>query len=138
MTKSQKLNEKLQLIIQKGNRSLAAARKHIVEGDYDFASSRAYYAVFYAMEAVLLTKNLSASKHAGVTRLFNQHFVKTAIFPAEFGKFIGWLFSDRQTGDYKLGLSIDQTNAERNVQLAETILQAITEYLTREGFLEEN
>jgi len=30
---------------------------------------------------------------------------------------------------------IDQTKAQRNIQVAETILQAITEYLSREGFL---
>jgi len=33
-------------MMRKANRALAAARIHIKTGDYDFASSRAYYAAF--------------------------------------------------------------------------------------------
>lgn len=37
-------------------------------------------------EAILLTRNLSASSHKGVTSLFGEHFVKTGIFDREMGK----------------------------------------------------
>ena len=122
----------LQLIIQKANRSIAAAHRHIQEGDYDFASSRAYYTVFYALQATLLTKNLSFSKHAGVISGFNQHFVKTAIFPKEFSKFISRLFRHRQTGDYEFDLSIDVEDARQDIQTAEKMLQSIEVYLKKE------
>lgn len=125
----------LQLLLQKARRSLVAARRHIEAGDYDFASSRAYYAAFYAMQAVLLTKNLTPAKHSGVIRAFNQHFIKTGIFPTEFSKSVGWLFSERQTGDYTLGLSIAETDANQDVETGERVLQAIAIYLTQEGFL---
>ena len=72
MNNHKQLREQLQLMIGKVFRSIAAAHRNIEEGDYDFASSRAYYAAFYAMEAVLLTKELSYSKHAGVISAFNQ------------------------------------------------------------------
>ncbi len=104
------------------------------EGDYDFASSRAYYAAFYAMEAVLLTKELSYSKHAGVISAFNQHFVKTNTFPKEFSKSISRLFRERQTGDYDFGLSIDEKDAKEDVRTAERIINAIAQYLEQEGY----
>lgn len=129
MNESKALAEKLQLMIQKAERSLIVARRLVGSGDYDFASSRANYAAFYAMQAALLTKNLTPAKHAGAIRAFNQYFIKTGIFPAEFSKSIGWLFSERQTGDYTPGLSISEEKARQDVQTAESVLQAITEYL---------
>lgn len=135
MTESYSLADKLELMRQKAFRSLAAAQQHIEAGDYDFASSRAYYATFYGIQAALLTKNLSTAKHAGAIRTFNQYFIKTGSFPAEFNQFISQLFRNRQTGDYALGLSINQEKARQDVRMAAKVVQAIEEYLIREGFL---
>ncbi|OGW12933.1 MAG: hypothetical protein A3G93_13875 [Nitrospinae bacterium RIFCSPLOWO2_12_FULL_45_22] len=67
---------------------LARARRYIksgnlllADGDYESAVSRAYYAMFYSTEALLLTKGLSYSSHKGVISAFGRHFVKTGIFP---------------------------------------------------------
>ncbi|MDZ7360767.1 MAG: HEPN domain-containing protein [candidate division KSB1 bacterium] len=70
------LSQQLEQMIKKAKRSLNAARYCIQTGDCDFASSRAYYAI----EAVLVNKNLSFSKHAGVIAALNQHFNKTRCF----------------------------------------------------------
>ncbi len=99
MDERESLKAQLQPMLQKASRSMMAAEKHIEEGDYDFASSRAYYAVFYALEAVLLTKSLAFSKHSAVIAAFNQHFIKTGVFPKEFSRFISRLFRERETGD---------------------------------------
>ncbi len=50
------LKEQLGKILSKSHRSLEAARRNFDAADYDFTSSRAYYAVFYAIEGILLTK----------------------------------------------------------------------------------
>ena len=134
MNGREELSEQLQQMIRKAFRSLKAAQRHIEVGDYDFASSRAYYAAFYAMQAILLTRNLSFSKHAGVISAFNQYFVKTAIFPKEFSKIISRLFRERQTGDYGFDLSISQHDAQEDVQIAEKVVQAITTHLAQAGF----
>lgn len=129
------LKAQLQPMLQKAWRSIAAARKHVEEGDYDFASSRAYYAVFYALEAVLLTRGLTFSKHSAVIAAFNQHFVKTAVFPQEFSKFISRLFREREAGDYEFDLSIQAGEAEEDIRIAGQVLEAIVAYLTQEGFI---
>lgn len=134
MNNNNQLSDQLQLMTGKAFRSIAAAHRNIEEGDYDFASSRAYYAAFYAMEAVLLTKELSYSKHAGVISAFNQHFVKTDIFPKEFSKSIARLFRERQTGDYDFNLSIDEKDAKEDTQIAKKIVNAIVQYLEQEGY----
>ncbi|MEQ8224403.1 MAG: HEPN domain-containing protein [Candidatus Eremiobacterota bacterium] len=54
MSQSGDLKVHLKLMVSKSIRSLSSAKKSFNEGDYDFASSRAYYAVFYLIEAMLL------------------------------------------------------------------------------------
>ena len=50
------LAAQLQAMVEKAERSLGAARRHLETKDYDFASSAAYYAIFHMMQAALLTK----------------------------------------------------------------------------------
>jgi len=135
MDEREKLRDQLQRMIRKASRSLSAARRHIEEGDYDFASSRAYYAAFYAVEAILLTKQLAFSKHSAAIGAFNRHFVKTGVFPKDFSKYISRLFRERQTGDYEFDLSIEESDAQEDVRIAESILEAITAYLAQKGFI---
>ena len=56
------LQQQLEAMIQKGERALQAARDHFSKSDADFASSKAYYAVFHFMQAILLTKQEGMSK----------------------------------------------------------------------------
>jgi uncharacterized protein (UPF0332 family) len=65
------------------------------------AVNRLYYACFYAVNALLLTRNLTSGKHTGVRALFHQHFIKSNEFSQEIGKFYDRLFDNRQKGDYE-------------------------------------
>lgn len=47
--------------IEKAEKFLSTAEDALKNGDYDSCVSRCYYSMFYMTEAVLLTKNLSAS-----------------------------------------------------------------------------
>jgi len=129
------LELQVQAMVRKADRALVAARRHVDAGDYDFASSRAYYAVFYVLEALLLTKGLTFSKHSSVISAFSQHFITPGAFPKEFSKLISRLFRERQAGDYEAGLSIEPEDARQDVQIAERMVEAITSYLRQERFL---
>lgn len=74
----------------------------LLEGSFANAVvNRLYYACFYAVNALLLTKGYSSSKHIGVRSLFHQHFVKTGVVGVQSGKFYDNLFDNRQLGDYE-------------------------------------
>jgi uncharacterized protein (UPF0332 family) len=64
------------------------------------AINRLYYACFYAVNALLLCRNMASAKHSGVLSLFNRHFIKTGVFSADMGKFYSDLFDSRQDADY--------------------------------------
>ena len=125
----------IQQMVLKSQRSLKAARQHLQDKDFDFTASRAYYVVFYLMEAVLLVKELSGSTHSGIIRLFNEHFIKTDVFPKEFGKLISRLFRERQIGDYSFVEEISEEVAQEDVRLAEEFSQTIGEYLKQNELL---
>jgi hypothetical protein len=62
--------------------------------------NRLYYACFYTVSALLLTRGLSSAKHGGVRSLFHQNFVKPGLVDTELGQIYDRLFDNRQKGDY--------------------------------------
>ncbi len=51
-------------LLDKAERSLSAAEGLLADGFPDFAAARSYYAMFYATEALLLSRDQSFSKHS--------------------------------------------------------------------------
>jgi uncharacterized protein (UPF0332 family) len=135
MRKDAELSKKLKTIMSKARDSLVVAKQLHMENHYNHAASRAYYAVFHALQAILLTKGLSFSKHSAVLSAFNKEFVFTKTFIKDFYDKIVRLFKDRLTGDYGYEKEITQESSEADVTDAETIINAIEKYLQREGYL---
>ena len=97
---NEELENQLRVMMDKSRKTIKAAKDLLEHEDYDSASSRAYYSVFYVLEALLLTRELSFSKHSGVLSAFSKYFVKEGVFPKEFAAKINNLKEDRETGDY--------------------------------------
>lgn len=122
-------------IMDKAVRSLDAAKDLLASNNTDFSSSRSYYAAFYAIQALMLTKNITYSKHAGVISGFNEHFIKEKIFPKEYSKHISRLFRERHIGDYDFEQGILKEDALKDHDLASELVSSIREYLSKQGFL---
>ena len=129
MTDQEALRQQLASMADKGRRALRAAEEHLARKDSDFASSKAYYAVFHFMQAALLTKGKTYSKHAGVVSGFSEQFIKPEIFPAEFGEGIQKLRKDRELGDYGYQLTVSIEEAGHDVETARVVIEKIAEYL---------
>jgi len=80
---------------------LRDARTLLETGSLSSAVNRIYYALFYEVTALLMTKDMSSSKHSGVRSLFNEHFVKTGLVDTDNGKFLSVMYDFRQKGDYE-------------------------------------
>jgi len=81
--------------------------------------NRLYYAMFYAVLALLQTKQLGTSKHSGAIALFDKEFVKTGTFPKELSKALHRAFELRQKGDYMEETEISTADMEDIRPLAE-------------------
>lgn len=124
-----KKEETIKKLVDKAERSLEAARTLFSNEYYDFATSRAYYTMFYCAEALLFTKNLSFSKHSAVISFFGKEFVKTGIFPEKLYKSLRNAFDDRLEGDYTVTSTITREKCEENLKNAEEFIKAIKKYL---------
>lgn len=86
--------------LNRADESIEEALILLERGHTNTFVNRLYYACFYAVTALLLSKGLSSSKHSGVRALFHQKFVKNGLINREMGKFYDKLFDTRQKGDY--------------------------------------
>lgn len=113
----------------KSHEKIRSAQVNLDNGFFDDAVSRAYYAVFHAVSALLLTRNLIYSSHSQLLGSFNKEFLKTKIFPTDFSRWIYELFDLRQTGDYDPFSIIDLETAKRCLDHAVQIVGEIEKHL---------
>lgn len=121
----------VKLMLSKAREKLKTAQIDFDNERYDDSVSRAYYAVYHAISAVLLSKGLHFSSHGQTIGAFNKEFIKTKKLPTSFTKVIEKLFNERQIGDYDFESYIDTDVAQEDLDYAEKILRACEEYLTR-------
>jgi len=117
--------------IEKAENALEEIRKMIPLGLWTTIANRMYYALYYAVSALLIKDGHSPSSHKGVMSLYNLYYVKTGILSIEDGRLFGNVFSFRQGSDYDD--FIDATEEEVNdyfpqvVALVEKIIALIKE-----------
>jgi uncharacterized protein (UPF0332 family) len=118
-----------QTLLLKAEENLEASAMLIGQGFYDIAISRLYYAMFYCAEAVLLSDNLTFSKHSSVIAAFGQHFAKTQRLPQELHRMLIEAQDLRNLSDYDLLAVLNQETAESLLAKARTFRQAVSEFL---------
>jgi len=91
--------------------------------------NRAYYAMFYATLALLVTTDSHSSKHSGVIALFDKEFVKNNMVSKELGKMLHEAFESRQEGDYKDYSKIDRKKATEILESADEFVNTIEQKL---------
>lgn len=129
MTEKEALTAQLAGMMMKSKRTLDSARLLLSDEDSEGASSKAYYAVFHMLQAVLLTKGLTYSKHSGVVSGFSQHFVKPGLFPPQTASVIRHLRRDREVGDYSYAEALSSEEASKDIEQAAELMSAFEKYL---------
>jgi len=119
------MNAEIAALTEKAEASLAAARMLLTGGFADFAISRAYYAMFYTAEALLLTEGLTFSKHAAVTSAFGQRFAKTGRVSVDLHRYLLNAGDRRAVSDYAAITETTPTDAEEQIRRAEAFIAAI-------------
>lgn len=119
-----------QALLNKAQRSLAASQSLIEQGFYDFAVSRAYYAMFYVAEALLDREGLSFSSHAAVVSAFGQYLARPGKVPVEFHRHLIDAQAQRTRADYDPNPDLSQLDATRLVSQAQAFLTTAGQNLT--------
>jgi uncharacterized protein (UPF0332 family) len=118
-------------MLRMSQESLDAAQLLLERGYPAFASSRAYYSMFGAAEALLLSKELSFSKHSAVIAAFGQHFAKPGLVPAELHRAVLIAQKHRQAADYAGKQTVTGEQAAEDVRQARVLLTYARTLLSR-------
>ena len=116
-------------LMTKANRAHASAKLLFDSGDVDGACNRAYYAMFDAARAALLSINAPvpaeiARTHSGLITAFSLHLVKPGLVPVEHGRALNKVEGLRLIADYK-GDPVTLDNAAWALEQSGKFLDAV-------------
>lgn len=93
--------------------------------------NRLYYAMFYAVLALLQQKQLGTSKHYGAISMFDREFIKSGIFDKELSKTLHRSFELRQKGDYMEQPEITKADIDEILPKTVAFVNEIEQYILK-------
>jgi len=115
--------------LEQATESLESAELLYEHQKYRSAISRAYYAMFYAVLALLANQPSKTSKHSGVISSFDRDYVKTGYFDKIFSKWLHDAFDLRQRADYREMFDIDSSRTGEVIEHARKFVAEIRNQL---------
>jgi len=127
--------DEIRIHMEHAHEDLEIAATLIDAGHHRVAVARCYYAAFYAISALLMTKGVVRSKHGAVRAAVHQYLVRPGILTPAQGKLFDQLQYDRQDADYDMQYAPGaEIAAERLVQSRGLVEQA-NAHLQNSGYL---
>ncbi len=91
--------------------------------------NRSYYAMFYAVLAILQLHELVPKKHTGAISLFDSEFVLKGTFQKELSKDLHRAFDLRQSSDYQVTQTVSREEAIDILDKAVLFVNAVEDYI---------
>ncbi len=116
--------------LDKAKETLQTAKIIFKDGkDFTSANNRAYYAIFYAIRAVLAIKEVDFKRHKDVIAYFNKEYVNKDIFPKMIGKKIAQAQRVRDDSDYDDNYEPSFEKTEQQIETAEELIKLVENYI---------
>jgi len=93
------------------------------------AVNRSYYAMFYAVLALLQRIEKVPRKHSGAIALFDSEFVRKGIFPKALSTHLHRAFAFRQDSDYHAIKPVSLEDTDELIRNASSFVETIGAYL---------
>ena len=126
------MNVEIEKLLNKAGRAIRAAEAQLKDGDTDFAAARAYYAMFYTAEALLLEKGLRFRKHGGIHAAFGEHYAKTGVLDAKYHRWLLNSFDMRIKCDYGVEPEVTQEDVIELIGQSSEFLRTARQFLAPE------
>jgi uncharacterized protein (UPF0332 family) len=108
----------VKVLLTRSDEALLASRVLLEKGLLSDSISRAYYSMYYASQALLLSKNIKAKSHSGTITLFGKEIVAKGLIPKALGKRLNEAYDLRQKGDYDPNADFEYEDIEKFVDQA--------------------
>lgn len=89
------------------------------------AANRLYYAVFHAINALLIHDGHITNTHKGSHAVFNLNYIKTGILPIEYGRLYNQLQTMREESDYNCVYEVEADELRERIEPAEKLIEEI-------------
>ena len=118
--------------LQTSKEALKSAEILFAAEEYKGANNRAYYAIFYAINAVHALNGKAYKRHKDAIGNFNKDYVKTEIFSREIGRKISEAEEIRHASDYDDFYIASREETERQIEVAGEFIQMVEKYCMRQ------
>lgn len=125
------MEEKIEALLNKAQKYLRSAAVLFELEDFDSTASRAYFAMFYTAQAMLLSETQAFSSKQGIRSSFIQHFVDNGPLPARAGEAFERASELQEVGDYAYDFAVSAEQAEYVLAEAEAFVNSITNLIER-------
>ena len=111
-------------LFQKSQQYLRSAAVLLELEDFDSCASRAYFAMFYAAQGLILHEQGQLPTSQGIRSAFYEVFIETGRLPDRAADMLDRGYSLQERADYSSGFAVSQEQAERALQEAEAFVTA--------------
>jgi uncharacterized protein (UPF0332 family) len=98
----------------------------------EFAAARAYYAMFYAAQALLLERGLTFSSHAAVIAAFGREFAKANLLDPKLRRYLLDAQDLRNVGDYGIERPISAAQVQEILAWSDEFISTAERFLKSE------
>lgn len=133
MTEAEKIAALIRYRLDQAAEALAAAELNLANGLERSATNRAYYAMFYAVLALLAERTIETSRHSGAVAQFDLLYVKSRVFRADMSRSLHRAFLHRQAADYGAEATLTHPEIESLINEARTFVAEVRTYFERQA-----
>jgi uncharacterized protein len=118
--------------LQKSAQSIKEAKLLKDNGMPDTAVSRLYYAAFYAVNALLVSKGFNPKTPAGAKTIFNKEFILTQKLKSSLSDFYTFIMAKRFEADYDDFVFIDMNNIDNLFTQTESFINEVVALISKD------
>lgn len=117
--------KEIQQLIERAETRIKAAEYLFKEGFYEDAVSRAYYSMYFAASALLLSKDITVKTHKGLIIKFGLEFVNKGVVDRYYGRALQIAEELREESEYSISREIKGEETESVIEDAKKFLERI-------------
>ncbi len=123
------LAPEVEAYLTKARHALEVAEKPLAGDDFADAAGKAYYAMFYAAQALLKAHGIEVVKHSAVASMLGRHFAKTGLMDARFHRMFLNARRVREVADYGIFEEIFEPTATLTLEDTRFFIEEIERLL---------
>ena len=113
--------------IEKAYRTMKEADYMMAVEQWSGAAGRVYYALFHAVNALLIHDGYRIKSHKGAYTQFCLHYVATGVFPKQTGNLYRQLEIMREESDYNCFYEVEPEELKNKLEPAKKMIDTIAE-----------